>query len=101
MRFLCGQLFGMAAGEDGEEKSSFQEATQHADHVHRAWMCLQCGGDVGLASYPLSRNPTSKARKYLHMFKLYMQLLKLYSHDLVFATVKLICYLNGFSFNPC
>lgn len=104
VRFSCGQLLGIATGEDGEKEAAFRKLhsvltmSPVRGHVH---------SEEGIWAWQVtlrvlfSRNPTMKARKYLHVFHLYTQLLKLYSRDLVFATLKFICYLNSFSLNPC
>lgn len=98
VRFSCSQLFGMASGEDEEKQAAFSK-------LHSMLTMSTVHGRVysegRMWAWQVSRNPISEARKYLHMFELYVQLLKLYSHDLVFATLKLICYLNGFCLNLC
>lgn len=89
---------GMVAGEE-ETVSSFQEATQRADHS--AWTCLQWGGiwawqltpRVHLGNPPTRQGSTWTCSNCICRFKPLLPWPN-------FAMLKLISYLNRFSLNP-
>lgn len=67
VRFSCGQLFEMAAGEDREKQAVFRQLRSMLTMSTAHGYVYSEGENVGWASYPqslFSRNPTLKARKY-------------------------------------